>query len=276
MPIDLGRTRSAALGYPVSVRSLTLTVADRADLQMLFDQDLSKGRAFVHGATAATGVAEFEACELCLAHAGRTHKLRAEVVFIKLEGLGCGVGLQLSSFDAAALAELTAFVHGAMGKSTELAVPEEGAGTESIEQDAPERGAAVSVHDRVRTLTPVEQQKVAANGILSERVALERIFGPNVWEALLANPRLTLPEVATIARKGTVPRPTIENLAGHASWLAAPEVQRALLSNPRSTAAVVGKVLQVMARSDLVLVARQTSYSHSVRTAAKKKLEETS
>jgi len=32
-------------------------------------------------------------------------------------------------------------------------------------------------------------------------------------------------------------------------------------------------VLQVMARSDLVLVARQTSYSHSVRTAAKKKLE---
>jgi hypothetical protein len=252
------------------VRSLTLTVADRAELQMLFDQDLSKGRAFVPGAT---GVAEFEACELCLEHAGRTHKLRAEVVFIKLDGLGCGVGLQLSSFDAAALAELTAFVLAPMAKSTEPAVPEAGAGTESIEQEAPERGAAVSVHERVRTLTPIEQQKVAANGTLSERVALERIFGPNVWEALLANPRLTLPEVATIARKGTVPRPTIENLAGHASWLAAPEVQRALLSNPRSTPAVVGKVLQVMARSDLVLVARQTSYSHSIRTAAKKKLE---
>jgi hypothetical protein len=258
------------VGYSVSVRSLTLTVTDGAELQTLFDQDLSKGRAFVHGAT---GVAEFEACELWLEHAGRTHKLRAEVVFIKLEGLGCGVGLQLSSFDAAALAELTAFVHTATARAAEPAVPEGGAGTESIEQEVPERGPVVSVHDRVRMLTPVEQQKVAANGTLSERVALERIFGPNVWEALLANPRLTLPEVATIARKGTVPRPTIETLAGHASWLAAPEVQRALLSNPRSTAAVIGKVLQVMARSDLVLVARQTSYSHSVRTAAKKKLE---
>jgi hypothetical protein len=207
-------------------------------------------------------VAAFEACELSLEHAARTHKLRAEVVFVKLEGLGCGVGLQLSSFDAAALAELTAFVHSASAKSTEPA--------------GLEGGAVESVHDRIRALTAVEQQKVAANGNLSERVVLERIFGPNVWDALLANPRLTLPEVATIARKGTVPRPTIENLAGHASWLAAPEVQRALLSNPRSTAVVVGKVLQVMARSDLVLVARQTSYSHSIRTAAKKKLDQTS
>ncbi len=241
------------------MRSLTLTVGDRAELQRIFDQDLSKGRAFVPGAT---GVAAFEACELCLQHAGRSHNLRAEVVFVKLEGLGCGVGLQLSSFDAAALAELTAFVQTPTAKSKDPAVVD--------------GGAVASVHDRVRTLTPVEQQKVAANGTLPERVALERIFGPNVWETLLANPRLTLPEVATIARKGTVPRPTIENLAGHASWLAAPEVQRALLSNPRSTAAVVGKVLQVMARSDLVLVARQTSYAHSVRTAAKKKLDETS
>jgi hypothetical protein len=178
------------MGYAVSVRSLTLTVADRTELQALFDEDLSKGRAFVPGAT---GVEAFEACELCLEHAGRMHKLRAEVVFIKLEGIRCGVGLQLSSFDAAALAELTAFVHAATTKSTEPAASEGGAG---------------SMHDRVRTLSPVEQQKVAANGTLPERVTLERIFGPNVWEALLANPRLTLPEVATIARKGTVPRPT--------------------------------------------------------------------
>ncbi len=252
------------------MRSLTLTVADRAELQALFDQDLSKGRAFVPGAT---GVVEFEACELCLEHAGRTHKLRAEVVFIKLEGIGCGVGLQLSSLDAAARAELTAFVDTATAKSTEPSAREGGASAESMKQEVPDRGAALSMHDRVRALTPVEQQKVAAHGTLPERVALERVFGPNVWEALLANPRLTLPEVATIARKGTVPRPTLENLAGHTSWLAAPEVQRALLSNPRSTAAVVAKVIQVMARSDLVLVARQTSYSHSVRTAAKKKLE---
>jgi hypothetical protein len=31
-----------------------------------------------------------------------------------------------------------------------------------------------------------------------------------------------------------------------------------------------------MARSDLVLVARQASYSHSIRSAAKKRLDESS
>jgi hypothetical protein len=252
------------------VRSLTLTVADPAELKTLFDRDLCKGRAFIPDAT---GVAEFEACELCVEHAGHAHKLRAEVVFIKREGLGRGVGLQLSGFDAAALAELTAFVHAATAGSTGAGVLEGGEGTESRKEEGSDRGAAPSMHDRIRALTHAEQQKVAASGTLAERVALERTFGPNVWDALLANPRLTLPEVATIARKGTVPRPTIENLAAHASWLATPEVQRALLSNPRSTAAVVAKVLQAMSHSDLVLVARQTVYSHSIRTAAKKKVE---
>jgi hypothetical protein len=254
------------------VRTLTLTVADRAELQTLFDRDLSKGRAFV---PSATGASEFEVCELAIEHAGRTHKLRAEVVFIKPKGLGCGVGLQLPGFDAAALAELTAFVNAAAAESAAPAVPEAEAGPERTEPEAPGRAPILTVNDRIRLLTPAEQQKLAANGTLAERVALERTFGPNVWEALLVNPRLTLPEVATIARKGTVPRPTIENLAGHAAWLAAPEVQRALLQNSRSTPAVIAKVLQVMARPDLVLVARQTSYTHAIRSAAKKRLEGT-
>jgi hypothetical protein len=239
------------------MRSLTLALAARADLQTLFDQDLSKGRAFVPGAA---GVSEFEVCELSLEHAGRRHTLRAEVVFIKPDGLGRGVGLQLLPLDPVAKAELAAFVQSAAARG-------------SIKPAPSERGEALTTHDRIRLLSPVDQQKLAASGTLPERIALERAFGPNVWEALLANTRLTIPEVATIARKGTVPRPLLESLAGHASWLAAPEVQRALLSNPRSTPAVVGKVLQSMARGDLALVARQTAYPHAVRAAAKKRLE---
>jgi hypothetical protein len=168
--------------------------------------------------------------------------------------------LQFAQFDSTAKAALAAFVNGPVTPT-------------SIRPTPSEKGEALTVHDRVRMLSLIEQQKLAATGTLPERVALERAFGPNVWETLLSNTRLTLPEVATIARKGTVPRPIIENLAGHASWLAAPEVQRALLSNPRSTPAVVGKVLQAMTRGDLTLVARQSAYPHSVRVAAKKRLE---
>jgi hypothetical protein len=236
------------------VRSLTLTFSDSAHLQAIFDEDLSKGRAFVPGAT---GVTEFEVCELVLQHGERIHKLRTEAVFIKLEGLGCGVGLAFGPLDSSATAALKAFVTGPPADVT-------------TRQSEPEKAAIATVNDRIRGLSVVEQQRLAVSGTLSERVALERTFGPSVWEALLSNARLTLPEVATIARKGTVPRPLIESLASRPAWVAAPEVQRALLSNPRATPAVVSRVLQTMARSDLALVVKQTSYPHSVRALAKK------
>ena len=40
------------------------------------------------------------------------------------------------------------------------------------------------------------------------------MYGKNVWEALLRNPRLTAPEVARIARMGQLPRPLIEIIVG--------------------------------------------------------------
>jgi len=292
------------------VHALTLTFAEGADLCGFFEQELSKGRAFVPGAT---GVSEFDACELVLEYPGGTHTLRAEAVFVKAEGPHCGVGLQLVPLDAAATAELHAFVSGAISDEspTQPAIqPTEGGadpmqdgGADPMQdaldpmqdaldpmqdaldpmqdaldpiQDALEprleRGGAPTLHERIRSLSPVAQQRTAVGGTLPERVVLERLFGPNVWEALLSNPRLTIPEVATIARKGTVPRPLIESLANHPSWLAAPEVQRALLSNPRSTPMVVSKVLRTMARNDLLLVQRQSAYPHAVRAAAKKML----
>jgi hypothetical protein len=248
--------------------TLTIGLRDLQQLQALFDQHLSKGRAFVSGAT---GVGPLEACVLVLEHAGRRHELRAEAVFVKEDGPGCGVGLQLSPLDGAGLAALRAFVDGAgepagidgvAGAATE----DGGAGVGEPEADTP---ANQTLQDRIRALSLTEQQRVAANGSMQERIALERTFGANVWESLLANPRLTIPEVAKIARKGTLPRPLVENIAGHSSWVAAPEVQRALLGNPRSTAAIIGKVLATMSRAELILVPQQTAYPQGVRMQAR-------
>jgi hypothetical protein len=243
------------------VASLTLTLADETELRALFDQHLSKGRAFVQGAT---GVGPLEACELTLQHAGRTHTLRAEAVFVKEDGPGCGVGLQLVGFDAGAMDELRAFVEGAA-----VAAP---APEEPDQEEEPEGPGIQSLQERIRGLSLTEQQRMASGGTMQERIVLERTFGPGVWEALLGNPRLTIPEVAKIARKGTLPRPLVESIAGHPSWLAAPEVQRALLGNPRSTADVVTRVLRSMTRGDLTLVPQQTAYPQGVRSQAKKLL----
>jgi hypothetical protein len=240
------------------VATLTIGLGDAQALRALYDQHLSKGRAFVSGADGARGVGALEACVLVLEHAGRRHELRAEAVFVKDEGPGCGVGLQLvPPLDAAGAAALKAFVE--EGEVEAQVEGEEEAGTQTLQ-------------DRIRGLSHTEQQKVAAGGGMQERIVLERTFGANVWESLLGNPRLTIPEVAKIARKGTLPRPLVENIAGHPSWMAAPEVQRALLGNPRVTAAIIGKILGSMSRSELALVPQQTAYPQGVRMQARKLL----
>ena len=236
--------------------TLTLHLADAAALRKLFDEQLSKGRVFVPGAAP---VGELEACKLVIEHDGRTHTMRAEAVFVKAAGPGCGVGLQLEPLDAAATAVLRAFVDGA--PDPRPATPQ-----------ASHERATVPLAERIRGFTLIEQQRMAAGGTLTERIALERAFGANVWESLLSNPRLTAPEVASIARKGMLPRPLVETIAGHPTWIAVPEVQRAVLSNPHASPAVVTKVLQAMKRVDLLLVPQQTAYPQAVRTAAKKML----
>jgi hypothetical protein len=243
---------------------------DAAALRGFYEEQLSKGRAFV---PEAASVAELEACELVLDCGGRTLCLGAQTVYVKAEGPGRGVGLQLAPLDAAAKAQLCAFVNAAADPPAPEAAP--GAPEEPPSQDeAPDEPehAAKRMFERVRRLSSAEQQRVAAHGTMQERIVLERTFGSNVWEALLSNARLTVPEVARIARKGTLPRQLVEDIAGHASWVAAPEVQRALLSNPRSSAAVVGKILRALSRTDLQLVPQQTAYPASVRAAAKRML----
>ncbi len=207
------------------------------------------------------------ACELVVEHAVRRHALAAEVVFVKDEGPGKGVGVQLAPMNEAAREALREFVECRPAPAEVEEQDEEPPGSGSGTDEDPH--GPLSLHERMRSLSIQEQQRVAASGTMSERVMLERLYGPNVWETLLRNPRLTVPEVARIGRKGTLPRPLVEAIAANATWLQAGEVQRALLSNTRSSPAVVERVLRSLSRPDLLLVPQQTAYPAVVRQAAK-------
>ena len=128
---------------------------------------------------------------------------------------------------------------------------------------------ARNVNERLRGLTLAAQVKMGTQGELQERIVLERLYGKNVWEALLRNQRLTAPEVARIARYGSLPRVLIEIIVGNNAWLQIPEVRRALLSNPRLGVDQVMKVLRLTPKHELRLAAIQTAYPHAVRNAAK-------
>lgn len=126
-----------------------------------------------------------------------------------------------------------------------------------------------SLQDRLRGLPAAEQLRIARAGELTERVALERIYGKQVWEALLRNPKVTPPEVARLARMGTLPRPLLESIANNRAWLSSAQVRRALLSNRKLSHELVMTVLRATPKAELKLVPKQTAYPSTVRDAAR-------
>jgi hypothetical protein len=148
--------------------------------------------------------------------------------------------------------------------------PDTAAGGRSLRATTrPTQPLARNVHERLRGLTLVAQHKLAVSGELHERVMLERLYGKNVWETLLHNPRLTPPEVSRIARYGSLPRVLLEIIVGNNAWLQVPEVRRALLSNPRLGTDQVMKVLRLTPKHELKLAAIQTAYPATVRQVAR-------
>jgi hypothetical protein len=202
---------------------------------------------------------------------------------------GAGVGVQLLDFDDELKQRLTAFVEAASSEapgSADGSNPDAGransdfgleldpvADSTDAESDAEQVQAHFrNIYDRIRAMSAIDRETMARNGTLTQRVALERCFKSAVWEGLLHNPQLTPPEVMRIAKNGTLSKSLLNLIVNNAAWVSKPEVQRALLSNPRVSGSVLDRVLRAMGRADLQRVAQNLAYRTPVRTAAKRLL----
>jgi hypothetical protein len=220
------------------------------DLEAFQDEvraNLGQGRAFVAGSW---DVAERQRCDLVLHHpeTGDTLVLEAETVYVKPDDPGAGVGLELVGFDADAAARVEAFASAKQGRPPG------------------------DLYARVRRFTAPEQLRCAREGEYAERMVLQQIYGKAVWELLLRNPRITLPEVTRIARNPKIPKPLVELICGNAGWLSNATLRRSLLKNPQIGGAPLDKVLRATPRAELTLMIRQPAYPHPVRQAIKKLL----
>jgi len=219
-------------------------------------RDLVAGGVFVPGCTLALN----EDCELVVRATSGELVVAARVVWHDAER-GAGLQLLCSATDKQRLEELA-------GLSSEPEPEPEPEESDEV------RKIALNVHERLRGLNLAQQIKLAHTGETSERIVLERLYGKNVWEALLRNPRVTGPEVARIARMGSLPRPLVEVIVGNGAWLQVPEVRRALLSNPRLAPDQAQRVLRLLPKHELKLAPAQTAYPHAVREAARRILRE--
>lgn len=249
--------------------SIRLAFDSEEGMQAEYQKNLRAGGAFCPGVS---GCADRTRCVLVLVHPnGTTLELAAEIVFVNPHEPGMGVGVQLLDFGPSTQEKLRLFMQqppGAEPDPTSAQGDQEPTAESAAE--SPSQALAVSaLHDRLRNLPVAAQVKLAREGNLSERVALERIFGKSIWEPLLKNPRVTSPEVARIARMGTAPNAVLETISGNAAWLASGEVRRALLSNPRLTDDGMMKVLRATPKPELQQISNQTYYQSRVRKAAK-------
>ena len=235
-------------------RTVELELADHPALV----RDLVAGGVFVPGVTLDLN----EDVELLLRGISGELRITAKCVWVNGDQ---GSGLQLFGCDADMKQRITALTS---APAAEEEVEEEAA------EEVEDKKLAANVHERLRGLPLAQQLKLAHHGEATERIVLERLYGKNVWEALLRNPRLTGPEVARIARMGTLPRPLLEIIVGNGGWMGIPEVRRALLSNPRLGTDQIIRILRLLPKHELKLAAMQTAYPHAVRDAAKRMLKE--
>jgi hypothetical protein len=246
---------------------IELVTKSLEELQALFENELRFRRVFVAGKFL---VGERERCSLLVVHPlGGRFSVEAEAVYINRDETGAGVGLDLVGLDANRLAQLEAFVRQTPEPDKDEAVepvPEQS----PPQEDAAPNGMARNAYERIRGLPLREREKVARRGQLADRIALERSFGSTVWEGLLQNPMLTIPEVAQIAKKGALPQALVATIVANAGWLASGEVRRALLGNPRVSGAQLDRVLRATPKAELKQIAQVSPYRSQVRAAAKK------
>jgi hypothetical protein len=250
---------------------VTLVPENVESLQRLFESDWRFRRAFVAGGSS---IRERERCCLTVVHPlGGSFSVEAEAVYVRTEEPGAGIGLDLVGLDAGAMADLDVFVRQvADAPVVEALAP--AAPAADNDRAANDRPGSRNIHERIRQLSLHEREKVARHGLLSERVALERAFGGSVWEGLLQNSSLTVPEVAQIAKKGTLPQPLVSTIVANGGWLASGEVRRALLGNPRVNGVQLDRVLRATPKSELKQIAQMSPYRSQVRMAAKKLINE--
>ena len=237
------------LGSEGALVQLAMRFDDLEALEVEVQSNLGHGRAFVPGAPA---VAERQRCELVLHHpeTGDCLSFEAEAVWVNGGEPGSGVGLELADFDDSAAARLKQFV---------AAKPPAAGGRKPGD-----------IYARVRRFTAAEQLRCAREGEFAERVVLEQIYGKAVWEVLLHNPRVTLPEVTRVARNPKVPRHLLDVITGNAGWLSNGALRRSLLKNRQLGTTALDKVLRATPRAELATMFRQPGFSPAVRQAIKK------
>jgi hypothetical protein len=126
--------------------------------------------------------------------------------------------------------------------------------------------------DRVRGLSQMEKLLLAVKADRSERATLLQDNDPRVLLSLLRNPRLTVDEVARLAKSSFFNFQVADVIVKTTQWMSNIDVRLALIRNPKTPPAFALQILPTLPESEVRAIARAGT-NMALKQAALRRLQ---
>lgn len=126
--------------------------------------------------------------------------------------------------------------------------------------------------DRIRALSQMEKLLLAIKADRPERALLLQDNDPRVLLSLLRNPRLTVDEVARVAKSSFLTFQIADVISKTAQWMSSLDVRLGLIHNPKTPPALALRILPSLPEADIRAIARSGT-NMALKQAALRKLQ---
>ena len=129
-----------------------------------------------------------------------------------------------------------------------------------------------NIWDRIRALSQMEKLLLAVKADRTERALLLQDNDPRVLLSLLRNPRLTVDEVARLAKSSFLTYQIADVIIKTAQWMANLDVRLGLIHNPKTPPAFALRILPTLPEAEVRSIARAGT-NMALKTAALRQLQ---
>lgn len=129
-----------------------------------------------------------------------------------------------------------------------------------------------NVWDRIRGLSQMEKILLAAKADRTERAMLLQDNDPRVLLSVLRNPRLTVDEVARVAKSSFLNHQIADVIVKAGQWMASLDVRLGLIHNAKTPPAFALRILPTLPDAEVRAIARAGT-SMALKTAALRQLQ---
>ena len=129
-----------------------------------------------------------------------------------------------------------------------------------------------NVWDRIRALSQMEKILLAVKADRTERALLLQDNDPRVLLSLLRNPRLTVEEVARLAKSSFLTFNIADVIVKTPQWMSSIDVRLGLIRNPKTPQPFALQILPTLPDAEIRAIARAGT-SMALKTAALRRLQ---